>query len=160
MRENLNRSCDRLEEIKVICTNAVVDVIFFEVLRESSPNPIQRTIYTSPKSLTACPAEHSSVQALLPSAALEIAPSLITMSCLLFSLCFFFLWPGVLSDGGELNVNLQKMKKADTWPAALQGRNAKVDPMTLEGMQKKIMLERFQNEVRVFGGGIGVSSRA
>lgn len=46
-------------------------------------------------------------------------------------------------------MNLQKMKKADTWPAALQGRNTQVDPMTLEGMQKKIMLERFQNEVRV-----------
>ncbi len=46
-------------------------------------------------------------------------------------------------------MNLQKMKKADTWPAALQGRNARVDPITLEGMQKKIMLERFQNEVCV-----------
>ena len=44
-------------------------------------------------------------------------------------------------------MNLQKMKKADTWPAALQGRDARVDPITLEGMQKKIMLERFQNEV-------------
>lgn len=51
------------------------------------------------------------------------------------------------SDGGELNVNLQKMKKADTWPAALQGSNTTVDPLTLEGMQKKIMLERFQSEV-------------
>ncbi|CAN0531560.1 unnamed protein product, partial [Ectocarpus sp. 12 AP-2014] len=51
-----------------------------------------------------------------------------------------------MMDGGELNVNLQKMKKADTWPAALQGRNTQVDPMTLEGMQKKIMLERFQSE--------------
>lgn len=44
-------------------------------------------------------------------------------------------------------MNLQKMKKADTWPAALQGRNTRVDPLTLEGMQKKIMLERFQSEV-------------
>lgn len=52
-------------------------------------------------------------------------------------------------DGGELNVNLQKMKKAETWPAALQGRNAAVDPATLEGMQKKIMLERFQSEVKI-----------
>ncbi|CAM9612748.1 unnamed protein product [Hapterophycus canaliculatus] len=51
-----------------------------------------------------------------------------------------------MMDGGELNVNLQKMKKADTWPAALQGRNTTVDPVTLEGMQKKIMLERFQSE--------------
>ncbi|CAN0106836.1 unnamed protein product, partial [Ectocarpus sp. 8 AP-2014] len=51
-----------------------------------------------------------------------------------------------MMDGGELNVNLQKMKKADTWPAALQGKNTQVDPMTLEGMQKKIMLERFQSE--------------
>lgn len=52
-----------------------------------------------------------------------------------------------VADGGELNVNLQKMKKAETWPAALQGRNTRVDPLTLEGMQKKIMLERFQSEV-------------
>ena len=44
-------------------------------------------------------------------------------------------------------MNLQKMKKAETWPAALQGKNAAVDPATLEGMQKKIMLERFQSEV-------------
>lgn len=44
-------------------------------------------------------------------------------------------------------MNLQKMKKAETWPAALQGRNSRVDPLTLEGMQKKIMLERFQSEV-------------
>lgn len=59
----------------------------------------------------------------------------------------------VRSDGGELNVNLQKMKKAETWPAALQGRNAAVDPATLEGMQKKIMLERFQSEVKIVGYG-------
>lgn len=50
-------------------------------------------------------------------------------------------------DGGELNVNLQKMKKAETWAGALQGRNAAADPVTLENMQKKIMLERFQSEV-------------
>lgn len=64
----------------------------------------------------------------------------------------FAVWVGfasfIVSDGGELNVNLQKMKKADTWPAALQGSNTNVDPLTLEGMQKKIMLERFQSEVR------------
>lgn len=53
-----------------------------------------------------------------------------------------------LAEGGELNVNLQKVRKADTWTGALQGHNASVDPVTLEGMQKKIMLERFQNEVR------------
>ncbi|CAM9157576.1 unnamed protein product [Pylaiella littoralis] len=51
-----------------------------------------------------------------------------------------------MMDGGELNVNLQKMKKAETWPSALQGKNTTVDPITLEGMQKKIMLERFQSE--------------
>lgn len=63
----------------------------------------------------------------------------------------FFLF--FFSDGRELNVNLQKMKKADTWPAALQGSNTSVDPLTLEGMQKKIMLERFQSEVGVCRGG-------
>lgn len=67
------------------------------------------------------------------------------VSRLLFSCCV----GAVPADGGELNVNLQKMKKADTWPSALQGRNTRVDPMTLEGMQKKIMLERFQSEVCV-----------
>lgn len=46
-------------------------------------------------------------------------------------------------------MNLQKMKKADTWPGALRGKNTSVDPVTLEGMQKKIMLERFQAEVFV-----------
>lgn len=47
-------------------------------------------------------------------------------------------------------MNLQKMKKAETWPAALQGGSARVDPLTLEGMQKKIMLERFQSEVCMY----------
>lgn len=63
-------------------------------------------------------------------------------------------------------MNLQKMKKADTWPGALWGKNTSVDPVTLEGMQKKIMLERFQAEVFVllavhlsFGSAFGVLCR-
>ncbi|CAM9738135.1 unnamed protein product, partial [Choristocarpus tenellus] len=51
-----------------------------------------------------------------------------------------------MMEGGELNVNLQKMKKADTWVSPLKGRGGDVDPVTLQGMQKKIMLERFQTE--------------
>ncbi|CAM9689831.1 unnamed protein product, partial [Discosporangium mesarthrocarpum] len=50
-----------------------------------------------------------------------------------------------MMDGEELNVNLQKMKKAETWVGPLAGRES-VDPATLQGMQKKIMLERFQAE--------------
>lgn len=64
--------------------------------------------------------------------------------CLLVVFCSI---GAAIADGGELNVNLQKMKKAETWPSALHGRNTTVDPITLEGMQKKIMLERFQSEV-------------
>lgn len=66
---------------------------------------------------------------------------------ILFVAVMFCCIGAALADGGELNVNLQKMKKAETWPSALQGRNTTVDPVTLEGMQKKIMLERFQSEV-------------
>lgn len=64
------------------------------------------------------------------------------------STCKWFPLHIAVAEGGELNVNLQKVKKAETWAGALQGRNANVDPVTLENMQKKIMLERFQSEVR------------
>jgi len=51
-----------------------------------------------------------------------------------------------LSDG-ELNVNMQKMLKADMWECALKGvKGGKVDPYTAEQEKKKLMLERFQEE--------------
>ena len=51
-----------------------------------------------------------------------------------------------LSDG-ELNINLQKMNKAEAWEAALVGRaGQEIDAFTKEEVKRKIMLERFQEE--------------
>jgi hypothetical protein len=55
----------------------------------------------------------------------------------------------VSADSGEININLQKVEKGSTWDGALQGQGQSVDPMTKESMQKKIMLERFQEEVYI-----------
>ena len=46
---------------------------------------------------------------------------------------------------GEIVIFLQKMRKGETWEAALLGRG-QVDPMTKQDIQKKMMLERFQEE--------------
>lgn len=52
---------------------------------------------------------------------------------------------------GELNINLQKMNKAEMWEAALVGRNGEtIDAFTKEEVKKKLMLERFQEEVSYF----------
>ena len=54
-----------------------------------------------------------------------------------------------LTDG-VLNINLQKMNKAEAWDCALKGRAGEVlDPVTQEEVKKKLMLERFQEEVCV-----------
>eukprot|EP01038_Epipyxis_sp_PR26KG_P007736 gene7736-10511_t len=51
-----------------------------------------------------------------------------------------------LSDG-EINVNLQKMNKAEAWDCALVGRGGEqIDAFTKEEVKKKLMLERFQEE--------------
>ena len=53
----------------------------------------------------------------------------------------------MLSDG-EININLQKMNKAEVWSCALLGHHGEtVDELTREEQKKKIMLERFQDEV-------------
>jgi len=53
----------------------------------------------------------------------------------------------MLDESGELNINLQKMNKAETWVCALKGQQgSKVDPLTHQEIQKKMMLERFQEE--------------
>jgi hypothetical protein len=53
-----------------------------------------------------------------------------------------------MMDDGELIINLQKMNKAETWECALLGRHGQtVDPVTKEEIRKKMMLERFQEEV-------------
>lgn len=55
----------------------------------------------------------------------------------------------MLTDG-ELNINLQKMQMGETWDCALKGRaEAKIDDFTKEEVRKKMMLERFQYEVRL-----------
>ena len=48
-------------------------------------------------------------------------------------------------QNGELNINLQKMRKGVTWSEALRG-HGQLDPMTQQEDQKRIMLERFQEE--------------
>jgi hypothetical protein len=49
---------------------------------------------------------------------------------------------------GELNINLQKMNKAEVWECALVGvAGSKIDPITKEEAKKKMMLDRFQEEV-------------
>jgi len=55
------------------------------------------------------------------------------------------LW--TLTDG-ELNINLQKMNKAEAWDCALMGQSGNsMDAFTKEETKKKLMLERFQEEV-------------
>ena len=52
-----------------------------------------------------------------------------------------------LADG-ELNINLQKLKKGEMWESALGGASSShsVDSFTKEEERKKLMLERFQEE--------------
>jgi hypothetical protein len=50
-----------------------------------------------------------------------------------------------MMDDGEIEIILHKMKKAETWPSALCG-HGELDPYTQQEVQKKIMLERFQEE--------------
>ncbi len=48
---------------------------------------------------------------------------------------------------GEININLQKVNKAEMWESALMGHaGAKFDEHTKEEAKKKLMLERFQEE--------------
>ena len=56
-----------------------------------------------------------------------------------------------LSDG-EINITLHKMNKAELWDSALVGRNglgtaAAIDDVSKEEVKKKLLLERFQEEV-------------
>jgi CS domain len=52
-----------------------------------------------------------------------------------------------LTDG-EININLQKMNKAEAWSSALAGKSGEeVDELTKEDIKKKLMIERFQEEV-------------
>jgi hypothetical protein len=48
-------------------------------------------------------------------------------------------------DGNELEISLQKMRKAETWNAAFKG-HASLNPLEEEEVKKKMTLERFQEE--------------
>ncbi len=48
-------------------------------------------------------------------------------------------------EDDELVVNLQKMRKAQTWTEVFRGHQT-LDPLTQNEVQKKILLERFQEE--------------
>ena len=48
-------------------------------------------------------------------------------------------------DDGEIEINLQKMAKAETWEMALKG-HGQMDPFTKAEVQKKLMLERVGEE--------------
>ena len=49
-----------------------------------------------------------------------------------------------MSDG-ELVIYMSKMRKGETWEAALATRG-KVDPFTRQEIQRELMIERFQEE--------------
>jgi hypothetical protein len=49
---------------------------------------------------------------------------------------------------GEINIVLHKMNRGEVWDCALRGvERAEVDLLTKEKMKKKLMVERFQEEV-------------
>ena len=51
-------------------------------------------------------------------------------------------------DGDEIEINLQKVRKASTWDCALKG-HGELDPMARNEVQKQMTLERFQEEHHV-----------
>jgi len=48
-------------------------------------------------------------------------------------------------DGGEIEISLQKMKKGETWEAVFKGHGV-LNPLEISEAQKKLTLERFQQE--------------
>jgi hypothetical protein len=48
-------------------------------------------------------------------------------------------------EDGEIHVNLQKMRKAETWTSAFAG-HAPLDPLAAQADQSRILLERFGEE--------------
>jgi len=48
-------------------------------------------------------------------------------------------------DDGEIELSLKKMRKAETWEAVFKGHEA-MDPMQKQEVQKKLTLQRFQEE--------------
>eukprot|EP01066_Platyproteum_vivax_P006063 Platyproteum_vivax@DN189_c0_g1_i1.p1 len=62
----------------------------------------------------------------------------------LFSTCDVSCSVWMIEDK-ELHIQLQKMKKAEIWDCVILG-HGNVDPFTHEEIQKKLLLERFQEE--------------
>ena len=48
-------------------------------------------------------------------------------------------------EDGELHIQLTKMRKGEAWTCAVRGHGA-LDPFCAQEVQKKLMLERFQEE--------------
>jgi hypothetical protein len=50
------------------------------------------------------------------------------------------------TEDGELNITLQKREKGKTWASPIQGQGS-LDPYAADQEQKRLMLQRFQEEV-------------
>ena len=61
-------------------------------------------------------------------------------ACCLYAIRLIFV------DDGEIEITLVKMSKAETWPSALVG-HGQLNAFASEEVRKKLMLERFQEEV-------------
>uniref|UniRef100_A0A0G4FK65 CS domain-containing protein n=1 Tax=Chromera velia CCMP2878 TaxID=1169474 RepID=A0A0G4FK65_9ALVE len=62
------------------------------------------------------------------------------LSSLADSSCSFW-----MLEDGELHIQLGKVKKAETWPSAFKNHGG-LDAFSQQEVQKKLMLERFQEE--------------
>ena len=49
-------------------------------------------------------------------------------------------------EDGELHISLTKLEQGDPWPSAIKGHE--MDVVTQQAEQQRLMLERFQREVR------------
>lgn len=50
------------------------------------------------------------------------------------------------TEDGELHITLQKREKGKTWASPIQGQGS-LDPYATDQEQKRLMLQRFQEEV-------------
>lgn len=50
------------------------------------------------------------------------------------------------TEDGELHITLQKREKGKTWSSPIQGQGI-LDPYAADQEQKRLMLQRFQEEV-------------
>jgi hypothetical protein len=50
------------------------------------------------------------------------------------------------TEDGEMHITLQKREKGKTWSSPIQGQGI-LDPYAIDQEQKRLMLQRFQEEV-------------